>query len=148
MVEIFKRGYQLTNEDRNAVKISYPEIYQRELTIYELANSMDNREYVDSVFYHPNIFLTIQSAKLNRVTGFRYASNAWIAFANNAAEHYKEHWEYIELAFKCYGIWDSLIKSDKKGTFQNKLQKLYDENPIQSYSCEEAIKDLFPEIFY
>ena len=148
MVELFKRGYQLTPDDRNAIIIAYPENYQRELSIYELANSMDNREYVDSVFYHPNVFLTIQSAKLNRVTGFKYASNAWIAFANNAAEHYKEHWEYIELAFKYYGIWDNLIRSDKKGTFQNKLQKLYDENPIQSYGCEEAIRDLFPEMFY
>lgn len=148
IIELFKRGYQLTNEDRNAIKAAYPKNHQRELTIYELANSVNNRECVDAVFYHSNIFLTIQSAKLNKITGFGYTPNAWIAFANNAAEHYKEHWEYIELTFKHYGIWNSLIKSDTKGTFQNKLQKLYAENPIQSYSCEEAIKDLFPEIFF
>lgn len=92
--------------------------------------------------------MTIQSAKLNQVTGFGYPPNAWIAFANNAAEHYKEYWEYIELAFKKYGIWGNLIKLDKKGTFQEKLQKLYRENPTQNYDCEEVIKDLFVEMFF
>lgn len=147
MVWLFKRGYQLTDEDRNTVKISSLKNQERELTIYELADKLECREYVDSIFYHPNIFLTIQSAKFNQVIGFGYSSNSWIAFANNAAEHYKEYWEYIELAFKKYGIWDNLIKLDKKGTFQEKLQKLYRENPSQKYDCEEAIKDLFIEIF-
>lgn len=148
IIGLFKRGYQLTDEDRNALKSVYPNDNERELTLYELANSLFDREYVDSIFNHSNIFLTIQSAKLNKISGFKYAANDWIAFANNAAEHYKSYWEYIELAFKHYGIWNNLIKSDKKGTFLKKLQKLYVENPEQSYDCEEAIKDLYPEIFF
>lgn len=148
MVGLFKRGYQLTDEDRNAIKVASSKNRERELILYELANKLQDREYVGSIFDNPNIFLTIQSAKLNQVTGFGYPPNAWIAFANNAAEHYKEYWEYIELAFKKYGIWGNLIKLDKKGTFQEKLQKLYQENPTQNYDCEEAIKDLFIEIFF
>lgn len=147
MVGLFRRGYNLTNEDKDDIKLAYPNSFQREITIYELANNLINKDYVDSIFRHPNIFLTIQSAKMNQITGFAYAPNAWVAFANNAAEHYKEYWEYIELAFKKYGLWDNLLKSDKKGTFHEKLQKVYLENPVQSYDCDGAIKDLFWEIF-
>ena len=147
MVGLFKRGYRLTDEDRITIKSVFPKYSETKLTLYELANKLRCREYVDSIFNHPNIFLTIQSAKLNQITGFGYPSNAWVAFANNAAEHYKEYWEYLELAFKTYGIWETLIQYDKKKTFQKKLQKLYSDNPTQKYDCDGAIKELFPEIF-
>ena len=63
MVGLFKRGYELTNEDRNVVKATSSKNHERELTLYELANKLEGREYVDSRAY--NILCKWEIKELN-----------------------------------------------------------------------------------
>ncbi len=86
----------------------------------------------------------IESSKRQSITGFRYKPDEWAAFGNNAIEHYKNYWEYIEIAFKKYGIWNKIINADRKGTFQKKLQQL--QLPPQAFDFDPVFLELYPEI--
>ena len=57
-------------------------------------------------------------------------------------------YEYIELAFKRFGLWDRLIQFDTKGTFWKKVEQFYSEMPKQKYDFDEVFNDLYPELEY
>lgn len=84
---------------------------------------------------------------MNQITGFAFAPNAWIALQIMLQSITKSIENIYSQPSKKYELWNKLLKSDKKETFYEKLQKLYLENPMQSYDCDSAIKDLFWEIF-
>jgi len=91
--------------------------------------------------------LTILSAKHNRIIGMGFTN--FLGLANNAIQHYKTLWPFIEQVFIQYGLWDNLMQSDKKGTFKKKLDEyneIRDEIDNSGSSYELMIK-LFPEIF-
>jgi len=89
----------------------------------------------------------LESIKRNEIIGFNYKKGSWVQFANNAISHHAEDWRIFQMAFKHYGLWDTLMSLDKKGTFLNKLQKF---NGMCSY--KEGFKNrfllirLYPEI--
>ena len=146
--EILKRGYVFNSEDELLIKkLNYEQKQiQSTIILYYLANHLKDKNLIDKLFEHSNLICTIESAKRNKIVGFGYKSDEWIAFANNAVHSYKDYWEYIEIAFKYYGIWDKLISLDKKGTFQKKLKKYYDEEPLQNYDSDRLFKELYPEL--
>ena len=78
--------------------------------------------------------------------GFAYKPNEWIKFANNVLEYYSKYWEYIEIAFKEFGLYDKLIELDKKGTFKNKLYHYYSGKKETDYNFEIIFKALYPEL--
>lgn len=91
--------------------------------------------------------LTILSARHNRIIGMGFTN--FLGLANNALQHYKILWPYIEQVFIQYGLWDNVIKSDKKGTFKRKLDEYNEirdtiDNTELSY---ELMIRLFPDIF-
>jgi len=142
---LFKRGYRLTDNDKKLIsKIDGDS--ENKLIIYTLCNNLKNRSLVDSVFKYSKLIFIIESAKKNKIIGFNYKKNAWIAFANNAINFYQEYWEYIELAFKGFGLWDILTESDKKKSFAKKLQAFYSEMPTQKYDFDEVFRELYPEL--
>jgi hypothetical protein len=103
---------------------------------------------VESVFKHSKLLFIIESARRQEIIGFNYKRNEWVAFANNAIQYHSEYWEYIESAFRRFGLWDILTKSDKKGTFVRKLKTFYSEKPQQKYDFGEVFKELYPELSY
>lgn len=144
---LFKRGYRLTEADKVFFsKLSDIEIEGIDIMVYEFCNNLNDRTLVDAVFNYTKQLFVIESARQKRIVGFNYKSNEWIAFANNAVDHYSEHWECIELAFKKYGLWDILTNSDKKGTFANKVQFFYSARPKQDYDFDKVFRDLYPEL--
>ncbi|MCK7590472.1 competence protein CoiA [Subsaxibacter sp. CAU 1640] len=145
---ILKRGYIFTKLDEEILQEWYPikKEKQSEILLHYLSNKLNNRHLIDKLFEHRNLICTIESAKKNEIIGFGYKSNQWLAFANNAVHSYKEYWDYIELAFKHYNIWNKLIELDKKGTFRKKVTAFYKERPHAKYDCDLLIKILYPEL--
>ncbi|NJK93672.1 MAG: hypothetical protein HC905_00975 [Bacteroidales bacterium] len=137
-IKMLKRGYIFTKEDELLVNsLSYELKYKQTLiSLFAIANNLDDKSLIDKLFEHSTLFCTIESAKRGEIIGFGYKPNEWIAFANNAIHSYKEYWEYIEIAFKQYGIWEKLISLDKNGTFQKKLNIYYSEKPLQRFDCD------------
>lgn len=146
---LFKRGYQLTNEDHVFLETWADQDIEKSKNkqVYLWCDQLEDRGLVDDVFNHSIILFIIESARNGKIVGFNYKPEEWIAFANNAAHHHGEYWDYIELAFKRFGLWNKLIALDKKGTFQNKVQQCYEQIPMQSYDVDEVIKELFDDLY-
>lgn len=146
---LFQRGYKLTEADKTCFLRRYP-LEQDEdrihFKIYEFCNELIDKTLVDSVFTYERQLRVIESVKQRKMIGFGYQPNGWVALANNAIDNYFGCWEYIELAFKKFGLWDTLIKLDKKGTFTNKHQAFYSKKPKQDSAFEKVLKELYPEL--
>lgn len=147
---LFQAGYKLTKSDililsefNEKQEISVEDFY-----IYEISNKLTDRDLVSLVPRFSKLLFIIESAYQDKLITFNYAGNKWISFANNAIEYRSEYWEYIELAFKQFGLWDKLIQLDTKGTFQKKVEQFYSKIPTQKYDFDEVFKDLYPELVY
>lgn len=147
---LFKRGYLLTNEDIKYFEslIDSNKNLNNILLVLKFCNNLIDRNLVDVVFNHDTLLFIIESAKRNVITGFNYKANEWIAFANNSIQHYGEYWDYIELAYKKYGLWDKLIQIDKKETFRRKVLEFYSEAHEKKYDVDDVFKDLYPELVF
>ena len=145
---LFKRGYIFTEEDKNYIAtLPYGQVENaNNIILYSICNNLSNKELVDFVFRNSKLLFIIESAKLKEIIGFNYKETEWIAFANNAIHHYSEYWEYIEIAFKHFGLWDKLIELDKKETFQRKVQTFYSKMPQQKFDFDEVFQELYPEL--
>lgn len=145
---ILKRGYVFTKIDEPIIENWYSteKEKQSELLLHYLSNKLNRKYLIDKLFEHRNLICTIESAKRNEIIGFGFKPNQWIAFANNAVHSYKEYWDYIEIAFKHYGIWDKLIELDKKGTFNKKVTAFYEERPKAKFDCDFLFQILYPEL--
>nr|WP_237717550.1 DUF6035 family protein [Myroides injenensis] len=111
---------------------------------YKFCNNLSNRNLVSDFFFSKLLFI-IESARSKKLITFNFQGNKWVSFANNAIQYYSEYWEYIEVAFKKFGLWDELIKLDTKGSFQKKVEQFYTKIPKQKYDFEEVFNDLYPE---
>lgn len=143
---ILKRGYVLTEQDEYYLRnLGDPDL-EAQMIIYRMCSDLANKKLVDRVFDFQKEILIIESAKQNRLVGYNFKGNgAWVAFANNAIEYHSEYWEYFELAFKYYGLWEQLIQNDKKGTFQKKLMNFYQSIPRQKFDFDRVFRTVFPE---
>lgn len=147
---ILKRGYKLTDEDKaylNSLSQNNDKLKNSSL-LFSFCEALTDKDLVDSVFTHQKLLFIIETARRKQIIGFNYKPSEWIAFANNAIQHHSEYWEYIELAFKNYGIWDMLTQSDKKGTFEKKVQEFYKKMPRQKFDFDRLFRDLFSDLSY
>ena len=142
---LFRRGYKLTTEDLNLIPEDNLDSLNEKF-IYQTCDRLTDRRQVDKVFEHSKLIFIIESAKQNKIIGFKFKDGQWLAFANNAIYNHKEYWEYIELSFKYYGLWDKLISLDKNETFRKKVQDFYSNMPQQRYDFDRVFKSLYPEI--
>jgi len=145
---LLRRGYNLSEDDKNFFA-TLPDLdheKKNHLILYSICNNLTDRELVNAAFLHDKLLFIIESARRKEIIGFRWKPNEWVAFANNAIHSHKEYWEYIELAFKRYGLWDIILQSDKKGTFDKKVNEFYKEIPKQMFDFDEIFQDLYPDI--
>jgi competence CoiA-like predicted nuclease len=147
---LFKAGYKLTDNDREFLKElqETQKDFVADACIYKLCNSLSDRSLVDDVFSFSKLLFIIESARKRELIYYNFTGNKWISFANNAIQYYSEYWEYLELSFKRFGLWDKLIHLDKNGTFQKKIEKFYSNMPRQKYDFDKVFYDLYPEIEY
>lgn len=147
--ELFKRGYNLIEGDIARITAEIESEAEKTSLVIHLNcyDRLKSRHLIQRVDDYFTILLTLESAKRKKIIGLGF--NDWIAFANNAIHSYKKHWEYIELAFRKFELFDELVELDKKrkGTFQKKLEVFYSEIPEQDFSIDRIVKELYPEIF-
>jgi competence CoiA-like predicted nuclease len=143
---LLKGGYNFTPADESYIRLNtVDEETEGDIILYRYCSGLKVRSYVESIFSLKKLICILHSARENKIIGFKYKASEWVAFANNAIEYYDSYWEYIELAFKHYGLWDKIITADKKGTFQKKVQLLYANMPEQSLEFDRIFRSLFPE---
>lgn len=140
---LFERGYKLTEADRVFFSKLSPEEREIDITVYNFCDHLADKTFVEFVFQYKKQLWAIESAKRQEIIGFWYKPNEWVALANNAVDNYGECWEYIELAFKKFGLWDTLIK---KESFANKVRAFYEKRPKQDSNFGKVVKDLYPEL--
>ena len=147
---LFKAGYKLLDNDRELLKElqETQKDFVADAYIYKLCNSLSDRSLVDDIFSFSKLLFIIESARQGELIYYNFTGNKWISFANNAIQYYSEYWEYLELSFKRFGLWDKLIQLDKNGTFQKKVEKFYSNMPRQKYDFDKVFYDLYPEIEY
>lgn len=144
---ILKRGYIVTQDDEAFFgQLEKSPDNECTLLTYKSAASLHDKNHVDWIFDHSKLICILESVRQNRIIGFAYSPSNWVSFANNAIQYYGRYWEYIELAFKFFGLWDKLIEIDRKGTFHKKLETLYANFPQQSFEFDQVIRKLYPEI--
>ncbi|MDP2692915.1 MAG: DUF6035 family protein [bacterium] len=146
--QILKKGYIFKNSDSQYLDNLqlHPKEIEALKILCQLSTKILDKFLIEDLFEHTSLICVIESARRNKIVGFGWQENQWIAFANNAIHSYSEYWEYIELALKHYGIWDRLLDLDKKGSFRKKLQGYHQERPIQNFQCDELFRYLYPEL--
>ena len=150
VLSLFEAGYNLTESDNLFLSelSENQKISDDNFHIYKICNKLTNRSLVHDAFQFSKLLFIIESARQNKLITFKFTGNKWISFANNAIHSYSEYWEYIELAFKRYGLWEKLIQLDSKSTFQKKVEQFYSKIPRQKYDFDEVFNDLYPELEY
>ncbi|HEV8511970.1 MAG TPA: DUF6035 family protein [Cyclobacteriaceae bacterium] len=148
----FSNGYELSDSDRVYLQSTILENEtdaqreQRILKIYGY-NVLRDFRLIEIYDRMEGPMLTLLSAKHRRIIGMGFTN--FVSLANNAIQSYKTSWPYIEKGFKHYGIWESILSSDKKHSFQNKLSLISHEK-IQASWLDEVLlilTRLFPDVF-
>lgn len=140
-------GYKFQNKDFDL----FDKLYLKNqdikalIILCRLSESIGSPHFKASIFEHPKLICTMESAKKNQIIGFGWNQTQWIAFANNAIDSYSEYWNHIESAFKIYGIWNELIKKDSKGTFKKKLEAHHLTSPNYKRNYDLLLSFLYPE---
>lgn len=149
---LFECGFEFSKGDEAIIEQHYGlgeyHTTHRIVNICYLANNIRQKRLYYPLFEDRNqmALCIIESCVQNRIIGYKYQQENWIMFANNAIQHYSDYWEYFEIVFKEYGLFDKLIKLDKKGTFQKKLSQHYSKRVEINYLFEELFKELYPEL--
>lgn len=150
ILALFQAGYKLTENDSLTLMelMEQQRITDTDFHILKIYNDLTNRDLVPVAYRFSKLLFIIESARQDKLITFNFTGNKWVSFANNAIQYYSEYWEYIELAFKRFGLWDKLIQLDTKATFQKKVEQFYSDMPEQKYDFDEVFKDLYPEFEY
>ena len=146
---LLKRGHKFSKSDEIFILNSYPNeehIAQRLITISYLSNQFENSNFIQYLFDYEMVVCIIESAKRGKIIGYKFNANEWIKFANNVIQQYPKYWEFIELAFKHFGLFEKLISLDIKGSFRKKLLAHYSVKSETNYSFDYLFSALYPEI--
>jgi hypothetical protein len=149
---LFECGFKFSKDDELTIEQHYGldeyHTSQRIINICYLADRIRQKRLYHPLFEYRNqmVICIIESCIQNKIIGYKYQQGSWVMFANNALQHYSDYWEYIEITFKENGLFDKLIKLDKKDTFQKKLSQHYSKEIETNYLFEELFKELYPEL--
>ncbi|WP_347216187.1 DUF6035 family protein [Chryseobacterium sp.] len=146
---IVKRGYKINDKDEKHLFDfwkDYPEVAENIIMLSNFAKKFEDPFLRGYLFQFKNIIRIIESAKQGKIIGYAYKDNEWIKFANNALNSNAKYWEYIEIAFKHYGLYEKLILLDKKGSFRNKLNQYYAIPEKTDHSFKWIFNELYPEL--
>lgn len=146
---LLKRGYKFKKENEVFIVESFPDEFHKAqslITISYLSNGFENPNFIQYLFDFEKVVCIIESAKQERIIGYKYKPNDWINFANNVIQYYPKYWEYIELAFKYFGLFEKLIELDLKQSFRKKLYNFYSTEVKTDYGFDYLFSALYPEI--
>jgi len=87
---------------------------------------------------------TLHTVKFRRIIGYDFTN--YISLANTILEYRKEYGELFLLALKYFGLEEKVHSEDRKGAFQNKIDKLSSLNIASEKSYNSFFMHLFPEL--
>jgi competence CoiA-like predicted nuclease len=143
------RGYQINLKDEKLLIEYYQDKVVSDLmiTFFKSCLKMDDPQIRQDLYEHRKFLCILESIKKNEIIGFDYRKGNWLQFANNAITHYANNWKIIRLAFEHYELWNTIVKSDKKGSLAKKLKNF---NLISSsrdgFENTFLVAELYPEL--
>ena len=146
---LLKRKYKFCEKDEIYILNTYQDEEHKArslITISYLSNQLENSNFIQYLFDFETVVCIIESAKQDVIIGYKYKANEWLNFANNVIQYYPKYWEYIEIAFKHFGLFEKLIVLDVKGSFRKKLQAHYSTKQETNYRFDYVFSALYPEI--
>jgi hypothetical protein len=87
---------------------------------------------------------SIYSLKVNQIVGYNF--NSFVALSNNILEHHKNFTFIFLWAINIYGLKEYILKKDKKGSFNNKIERYKQNKYPQNYKFDKLFSILFPEL--
>ncbi|MDO1499443.1 DUF6035 family protein [Winogradskyella maritima] len=111
-----------------------------------MANELNGCYLIDELFEHKPLVCIIESAKRDKIIGYRYQKKQWVAFANNAIHSIQTIGVISKKPLRTMVFGKKLMLLDKKKTFQKKLAKFHATNPKQKVDCLLLLNTLYPDI--
>ena len=143
---LLNNGCQFSEVDFPFVNQIYNDIFSdSELTAIAEILPLEMGIDVKEIFDNWRFICVLLSIKEKSFIGFNFNEGKWVAFANNAIQHYEDKWIYIKEAMEVYGVWDEVIRLDRKKTFKKKHEKLLLKMPKQSRKLDHLLLTIFPE---
>ena len=145
---LFERGYRIIESDKAFLKLEYAKgdiNYKKLILKISFFSQVTQKQHIEQIKNIHSVLFIILSGKKKKVVGSKLPN--LLALANNALEYYADYWEYIELAFRKYGVLSNIQKLDKKGNFKKKRQHYLSNKPKQRQEYLPLLSILFPEVF-
>lgn len=143
----FIRGYKLTEFDEHyfmnlPTDFGDTEIEFLKLKYYQGAPDADSIAWIRSKL----TYLTfIESAVQGKIIGSGLKN--WVQYMMGIMKNYRGYWHFTKVALNYNGIWDYIVQTDKKGTFQRKISEFKLEEVEQDTSILQILIYLYPEIY-
>lgn len=148
---LFRKGFKFSENDKSLLKDYCEDSYddfERSVLICQLANHTP-KWLIDTLFEYKSqrVLCVIKSCLKKQIIGFKF--KGWIALLNYAIHNFPNYWEYIEKAMKSNNLFEEIIVTDKRGTFQNKLNE-YHNNKSDEYNRDfnHLFQHLYPDLIY
>lgn len=148
LIRIYEHGYQSKPADLEFLKFSYDRLkndYQCLIwSVGRFAYKLNAAELIKKAVEYHMPLLTIACFKMRRPFGINYHN--LLGVANNALQHYRSHIELLIHAMNVYDVNYDIEKRDHKGTFKQRLEDYYENQPPQDPDIAEIAYILFPEL--
>jgi len=146
---LFKRGYEIKEEDRKFVLDLYQEKKNErdfeKWTILRYATKLNDLNKFELAMEKTRELNTILSFKMNRPIGFNFPNLLGVAV--NAIIYYRESGDIILKSIDKFNQTNKINTLDKrKNTFKRKRQEYLENKPIQHKEFENLATELFPEL--
>lgn len=138
---LLQHGYMINREDCRAMNSVDREYYKRRATQARLAHRLyeQNRsDLIPLLFDDKNGIIdtcfVLEALEKDSPQYFNYRANPWQNIANNALQHYKTHWPFMEAAFKKHNKWQEIYANE---SFRRKHAQLDMAGIMKQMRCEE-----------
>lgn len=143
---LFRRGYQLTPGDRQALKDFSDEDDVERVWFVSFMAALPNTALCPAVFRRDRLLFAIASIKEGHLIGYGFKGNPMLQLAHWALGSKVKPQRIVIKALRYYGRLDELLKADKSGKLLRKLddvEKLWPEDNLTDEE-RDVICCLFP----
>lgn len=148
LIFLFIRCYKVQHADAAFVTKLYSAISsEKELESWcfiRFALLLDDAELLEVAFQKHMPLFTIVSFKMKKPIGIRYPN--LLGVANSAFLHYRSHGDILLKAMQRYGVYDQVVKRDRKNTFKYRLDDFELYKPVQDTAFNSLVFKIFPEL--
>lgn len=151
---LFRKGYILTEEDKQSVNIIYQKNYfnttEHEKEMIErwaysvIFSSVKSKEISFDILNIQTPLMAIMSLKYDLIIGYHFKNLREVT--HNFLIYHKEYGVMYLKAMKAFGQYDKQLEQDKTGKLKLKIQNFVLDNPIQETKYNRIFNEVFPEL--